>query len=170
MFLYLELAEWEVIMSQEQSDYRGIPILKTEFTLAFIQPYLNQFGVRGTNTLAVLEKVPWKEGQWWPRILYFPKGFDEDVETLGKTIPYESFFYVYYRTFHCFDCGLDLDAFCFDRDAYVFHDAELEAAHQTLRFKNECPRCKGDMRSPGLIEIIKTTALGSCLPTLKSLR
>ncbi|WP_438445861.1 hypothetical protein [Gorillibacterium sp. sgz5001074] len=154
--LFPTRSEWEEIFDNKISEIFGYKLLNAELAKGFISHYLDDFGTQGTKTIAVLEKVPWKEGQWWPRILYCFNGLTLENERLCTLVSNDNLIYVYYRRFHCFDCNLDIDAFCFDRDAYIFNKEELKAAYKNLITKNECPKCKGSVRNPGLIEIIKT--------------
>lgn len=156
MLLYPSLIEWRAILNTTIAEYDQKPFLKSELLRMFIKQYLDEFGTISAKTIAVLEEV--KKGHWWPKIVYFPKGVQLDQGEVALSSFKEAYIYVYYRTFHCFDCGLDADAFCLDRDAYIGKTEDLNKIYDSWNYNQvRCPRCSGDFRNPGLIEIHKST-------------
>lgn len=110
-------------------------------------------GLHNTErTLAVLELPTWHHTpRWWPRLLYLPAGkarFPTDM----------TFLKVYSHRFHCFLCGLDLDGLALQRDAYE-RDALSEAIKLAAPLFRGCPRCRSDLRNPGLLYVVGTAEL-----------
>lgn len=149
------LEDWQDIMNKIvfSFDNKGF---NGKLIKMFIHHYLSEFGTETAKTIAVLELFapPQRTGEWWPKIIYFPNGYSLVNGVLNPANPDDNSIYVYYRTFHCFDCGLDLDAFCFDGDAYLLHDQELKEAYERWNYPTiRCPNCNGDVKNPGLIEL-----------------
>jgi hypothetical protein len=152
--------EWRNIINGKITVYDNKRFLGNKLIGSFISKYLDDFRTDSIKTIAIFEllEFPNREAAWWPKILYFPNGYTLINELLNPLDTDDNYIFVYYRTFHCFDCSTDMDAFCFDRDAYMLNNEELTDAYKRWDYpKIHCPNCNGDIRNPGLIQLVNVS-------------
>ncbi|WP_175532440.1 hypothetical protein [Paenibacillus sp. yr247] len=154
MFLQLPtLSEWNLLLSGQINQLDGYQVHQKQYLEMALGYAFNQGKAFSDKVMPVLELRKW--GLWTPSLFYWPNG-KPILEPESKRID-DTFIQVYFRKFHCFDCELDIDAYAIENDAYLGKGyLELNTVLKLNNLpKDSCPRCKGNLRSPGIVEVVQ---------------
>lgn len=148
--------QWSNILNGTLTVIDNLEVLDTKYYKKQFEDCIKKGSLNSPKTLAVLEKRNWQNKDvLYPTIIYWPYGCPKIEDMYTATLESTLFFRVYFKTFHCFKCGLDRAGFALDRDAYIFKNDELNKIYDSYDFFTlRCPNCKDKMRSPGLVELL----------------
>ena len=150
--LLLDAGEWDAVLSGKVREIDGVPVAAVVADRNWAVYALERGAASSDRVQLFLGTHGWHRSdwvKWWPRLLYWPDGRPD----LGADEQPDSrrFFDVYFHRFHCFECALDMDGYAIDNLAR--HRWTPEDAAPVRGLIKRCPRCGGDVRDPGLIEI-----------------
>lgn len=147
-------AEWDMLCNGAMTRIGHYPVLDAR-NLRTRMHYALQQGAYQTDSVQSFLQLPHWHGvkEWWPVMFHWPSGRPslEELALGDAAVPF--YLKVYFHRFHCFDCGLDLDGYAVEQDAYPssampWEDMKKHGVN-TLR----CPACGGGMRHPLLVHI-----------------
>lgn len=158
VFLIPSIEEWEQLFHGSIDKIDNVITLKSKYIEGFIKYAIQCNTLLTSKTIGTLEKREIRGIlNWYPTILYFPNRQFQKVDVDIFDIANEDFIHVNFSRFHCFDCSLDLDGYAINRHSYILRKKELEEVYEKYDFfRIKCPKCYGNLRNPGIIQITKS--------------
>jgi hypothetical protein len=150
-----EPAEVDGLFAGEVKTIEGVEVLEPRLFATSGFEYARARRILSTDRVlfalgVIAWAVPFK--MWCPLQLYWPEG-KPDVSR-ASVIPRSGSFplQIYTGLFHCFDCGIDAEAFAIRGEAYLVK-RDFPTGPEVAALLKRCPDCGGDMKNPGLVEI-----------------
>jgi len=154
LLLLLDAGEWDAVFAGTLRESDGVPVASVVTDGGWARYALERGAASSDRVQLFLGTYAWHRHdrvKWWPRLLYWPDG-RPDLDA-GEQPDSRAFFDVYFHRFHCFDCALDMDGYAIDNIARRPGDWAPKDDARARALTKRCPRCGGDVRKPGLIEI-----------------